>query len=103
MEFGFPLFVIDADVFKAYDCTEFKEIIRGADDAGIPRILTAAWIRELSNMSSRVILSSNSQSDYIKRFRSLLQGDPSAPSLFNLAGRSSGPFCGPLPFQGLGL
>ena len=85
IEFAFPLVIADMDIWKAYDSAEFSELLHAADRVHLPRILTAAWLRELSGMSSVFILSSSSQSEVVRRMRSLVQGDPiRPPSLFNL-------------------
>jgi hypothetical protein len=84
LEHGKPLFVADGDLEKAYDNTEFAEIVRGCLKAGVPRIVTAAWLRELAAMRSIFAISSSVQSDPLVRVRSLVQGDPSAPNLFNI-------------------
>ena len=85
IEFEFPLFICDGDLAKAYDYTEYSEVILGCEKAGVHRTLVAAWVRELSNMSSVFRISSLCESTAVRRFRSLVQGDPAAPSLFNLA------------------
>ena len=84
IELAFPLVIADVDIWKAYESAEFSELLHAADRVHLPRILTAAWLRELLGMSSVFILSSSSQSEVVRRMRSLVQGDPSAPSLFNL-------------------
>ena len=85
IEFAFPLVIADMDIWKAYDSAEFSELLQAADRVHLPRILTAAWLRELSGMSSIFIMSSSSQSEVVRRMRSLVQGDPiRSLSLFNL-------------------
>eukprot|EP00973_Karenia_brevis_P092875 12414490-Karenia_brevis.AAC.1 len=49
----------------------------------VPRMLIAAWIREVRRTTSTVKLDDHVQSPPVHRTRSLLQGDPAAPTLFN--------------------
>ena len=85
IEHGISLFIADGDISKAYDFTEHLEVIKGCDTAGVHRALTAAWIREPAGMEAMFMISARTHSDRIARIRSLIQGDPSAPALFNLA------------------
>ena len=62
IEFAFRLVIADTDIWKAYDSAEFNELLQAADRVHLPRILTAAWLRELSGMSSVFIMPSSSQS-----------------------------------------
>jgi hypothetical protein len=50
---------------------------------GVPRILTSAWLREVHRGASCFVLDRCVTSDPVRRTRSLLQGDPAAPTIFN--------------------
>ena len=80
------MFVLDGDIHKAYDYTKHRQVIRGLQQKKtVPNILIAAWLREIRRVSSTFVLDSSSRSDPIKRTRSLCQGDPAAPTIFNCA------------------
>ena len=77
------LFVLDGDVFKVYDETTHSTFIKAAARKKLDRVLVAAWVREIRSMVSSFKLGSIS-TRYVKRERSLVQGDPAAPYLFNV-------------------
>jgi hypothetical protein len=81
-EFDFPLFIADGDVRKAYDFTEYGEVLKGGIAAGVHKALIAAWLRELANMATVFAIASRTSSDRVQRVRSLIQGDPAAPPPF---------------------
>ncbi|CAK0873857.1 unnamed protein product [Prorocentrum cordatum] len=85
LEWDLPLFVLDGDLLKAYDYTKHSTLLAGLDAKGAPRILSAAWLREIRRSGSIFALSEDIVSDCVRRSRSLLQGDPAAPVLFNVA------------------
>ena len=77
--------MLDGDLLKAYDYTRHSAVLAGLDAKGVPKILSAAWLRELGRCGSVFSLSEDIVSKPIRRIRSLLQGDPAAPFLFNVA------------------
>ena len=82
-EWDVPIFVLDGDIFKAYDHTRHQCVIDALRRKKVPRILIAAWLREWRRCSSVFQLGDRLESLPVSRSRSLLQGDPSAPALFN--------------------
>ena len=78
-----PLYVFVGDIYKAYDTTTHDRVVKALRQKKIPRILIAAWLREWRRCSSVFSAGSSIQSQPITRNRSLLQGDPSAPTIFN--------------------
>ena len=85
LEWRIPVFVLDGDIHKAYDFTRHTTVIDALEAKKTPRILTAGWIREFRTCSSVFVLDDHVRSAPINRTRSLLQGDPSAPAIFNAA------------------
>ena len=83
LEWDTPLFVLDGDLLKAYDFTEHGPMIDALLAKKVPRILVAAWVREVRRCKSIFQLESRVASVPVTRSRSLLQGDPAAPSIFN--------------------
>ena len=79
------LCVLDGDLLEIYDMTQRSRVIRSRRKKGIPHIVTAAWLRHHRKMSSTFVLDNATKSRPILRNRSLIQGDPAAPYLFELA------------------
>ncbi len=67
---------------KAYDYTKHKHILSTLINKGCPKPVVAAWIRELRGTKVKLKLA-DLETRAIHRTRSLLQGDPAAPTLFN--------------------
>ena len=78
------IYTLDGDIFKAYDTTKHMVFLNAARKRKVPRVIVAAWMRELRNMQSSFKLG-NIISKYITRDQSLVQGNPAAPYLFNLS------------------
>ena len=78
------LFVMDGDIKKAYDYVSHKAFAEAARENGISEILILAWLREWRSMKSIFKLDADTKSEEIERSRSLPQGDPAAPCLFNI-------------------
>ena len=78
------LYVMDGDIKKAYDFTSHKAFAEAARGQGMDEVLILAWLREWRRMKSVFRLDSETTSAEIQRTRSLPQGDPAAPMLFNL-------------------
>eukprot|EP00959_Pyramimonas_sp_CCMP1952_P209004 4372109-Pyramimonas_sp.AAC.1 len=72
------------DFHKAYDHVPHALIIRNHQRRGIPRIVTAAWLREIRGSVSEMLLPGLPPSRPVSRSRSPLQGDPEAPFQFSL-------------------
>ena len=83
LEWNIHIFGLDGDVFKAYDSTSHWLLIRALRRKGIHDIIIAAWLREVRRASSKVKLDAWTTSPELLRTRSLFQGDPAAPVLFN--------------------
>ena len=76
--------IVGGDIYKAYDHARHANIIRAGLKRGIPKILLAAWFRHIGRMTAKVQLDNQTETRGIRRWRSLIQGDPSAPFLFNV-------------------
>eukprot|EP00973_Karenia_brevis_P056106 7802722-Karenia_brevis.AAC.1 len=74
------LYVLDGDLYKAYDLVRHAVVVKGLRRKRVPDVLVAAWLREIRRSRSVFKLDRQVRSDPIARTRSLLQGDPSAPS-----------------------
>ena len=85
LERNTPFFVLEGDILKAYDYVRHSSVITGLHRQGVPDVLSAAWLRELRRSRSVFQFGSDVKSKPVARTRSLLQGDPSAPTLFNSA------------------
>ncbi len=72
------------DIKKAYDFTSHKAFAEAARSKGMDEVLILAWLREWTRMRSVFRLDTETTSGEVKRTRSLPQGDPAAPMLFNL-------------------
>ena len=83
IEWNVPIFVVDGAIHKAYDYTLHQEVIVGLQWKHVPNILIAGWLREIRRVSCTVILDPYIRSEPIRRTRSLYQGDPAAPYIFN--------------------
>ena len=75
---------MDGDIRKAYDYVSHKAFAEAARENGISEILILAWLREWRSMKSIFRLDADTKSEEIERSRSLPQGDPAAPCLFNI-------------------
>ncbi len=83
IEFNRDLYLLDGDVYKAYDCVDHAAWARAFETRGVPRFVTAAYIREVRRSRGVVKLPGMPAGDIIKRTRSMFQGDPQAPQNFN--------------------
>ena len=82
IEWQIPIWVLDGDIKKAYDFARHSVILKALLSHRCPRILAAAMIREQRRM--KVVLKlADQETEPISRNRALLQGDPSAPTVFN--------------------
>ena len=72
------------DIFKAYDTVDHETMTKAYDKTNVDRLFTAACIREVRNSQGKIRFPSLEPSRFIKRTRSLFQGDPSAPIAFNI-------------------
>ena len=84
LEWSDQLFILDGDLRKAYDYTRHAKLAAALEQKGAPSILTAAWLREFRRCASIFVLDQEVQSRKVLRTRSLPQGDPAAPELFNV-------------------
>ena len=84
VEFDDPLFIFDGDLHKAYDKVKHVDWIRCHERRHIPKIITAAWVREVRRGKAQFKLPGLPSSPAVSRERSMVQGDPEAPKNFNL-------------------
>jgi len=84
LEWDLPIWIFDGDIKKAYDFTSHRVVLDSLLEANCPRVIAAAFVRELAGTGIKMRLGSLT-TDRITRTRALFQGDPSAPALFNLA------------------
>ena len=75
---------MDGDTKKAYDFVSHKAFVEAAAEKGFDEVLILAWLREWRSMKSIFRLDKEAASEEIPRTRSLPQGDPAAPMIFNL-------------------
>ena len=67
-------------------------------------MIIAGWLREIRHCTSTFVLDNEVKSDRIPRTRSLLQGDPAAPAIFNAAlDIPAGRFCKHARRKGWGI
>ena len=83
IEWNLHIFGLDGDVYKAYDSTAHALVISSLREKGVHDLLIAAWIREIRRSSSAIKLDAETTSAGVRRTRSLFQGDPAAPTIFN--------------------
>ena len=83
VEFEESVFMFDGDLHKAYDRVKHSHWIRCHAKRGIPRVVTAAWIREVRRGRALFKLPGLSPTDGVFRERSMVQGDQEAPKNFN--------------------
>ncbi len=76
--------IMDGDITKADDFTSHKAFAEADKSKGMDEVLFLAWLREWRRMGSVFRLDTETTSGEVKRTRSLPQGDPAAPMLFNL-------------------
>ena len=84
LEFGVPLFCFDGDLWKAYDCVCHAKQADAFSQAGVPRALTAAMIREVRRSAGCLKLPRLPDSRPLQKSRSIQQGDPEGPTKFNI-------------------
>ena len=46
IEWDIPVFILDADLAKAYDFTKHSLVMAALTEKGVPAIIVAAWVRE---------------------------------------------------------
>ena len=83
IEWNIHLFGLDGDVYKAYDSTSHALVISSLRSKGVHDVLIAAWLREIRHSASSIKLDAGTMSKGVRRTRSIFQGDPAAPSIFN--------------------
>ena len=84
IEFDRDVFIFDGDIWKAYDTVEHAVWAEARLAKGVPRIIVAAYIREVRRAGSRHILPKMKPTKQVRRQRSMYQGDPEAPNQFNI-------------------
>ena len=73
IEIDEALFIFDGDLHKAYDKVRHTDWIRSHQRRGIPKILTAAWVREVRRGRAHMKLPGQPATSGIVRERSMLQ------------------------------
>ena len=83
LEWAVPIFILDGDITKAYDYTQHARMLDALMAKGLPDVLGAAIARETARARCKLRLGNLESQRLIGRSRSLWQGDPLAPKLFN--------------------
>ena len=83
IEWQIHLFVFDGNAHKAYDFTTHASIVQALDKRGVSRVLAAAWLWEIRRARCAFALDADTMSLPVSRTRSVFQGDPSTPAIFN--------------------
>ena len=78
---GEGIFILRQIIEKSH--TRHSRVLQALLSRGVKRPIAASWIREIRRQSSIFVLNSDTRSRPISRTRSLVQGDPAAPTLFN--------------------
>ena len=81
-EWDIPLYIMDADLPKAYDNTKHDVTAARLDKRGFPKFYTASIIRETRRSKVKVSMGAI-VTDPIMRGKSLCQGGADAPRIFN--------------------
>ena len=75
---------MDGDIKKAYDYASHCAFALAARERGTHEVLIHAWLREWRRMTIIFRLDTEATSGEVTRTRSLPQGDPAAPMIFNM-------------------
>ena len=78
------IFILDGDIDHAYDHTAHGLVLNSLDRRKVPRPVSESWIRCWRTMKSAFCLSPGCTTRAIRRTRSIPQGDPAGPDLFNV-------------------
>ena len=84
MEWAIPVWILDGDIVKAYDSTRHDKIYEALIHRGIPKVLAAGILRESVRPKAVIKIGQLRSEKALPRSRSLWQGDPVAPKLFNI-------------------
>ena len=82
-EWSVPVFVLDGDLHRAYDMIEHDKITRALQARAIPDIVVAAFVREVRRKTNVFKMGGGMTEEPVRRTRSLIQGMPSSPKIFN--------------------
>ena len=77
-----PLYVLEGDIFKAYDCINHMVGVNRLLRKGFRKVSIAAIFREIRRAKS-VVKPGDITTRSLTRTRSLCQGGPDAPKIFN--------------------
>ncbi len=78
------VYIMDGDIKKACDFVSRKAVAEAAREKGMDEVVVLTWPRYWRSMNIIFRLDAGTMSDEIERPRSLPQGDPAAPMIFNL-------------------
>ncbi len=78
------MFIMDGDIKKAFDYVSHKAFAEAMRGRGTHEAIINAWLREWRRMKSIFRLDKETASKPVNRTRSVPQGDPAAPMLFNV-------------------
>ena len=84
IEFQPHLFIFDGDVRKAYDHVLHDKWAKTLRKKGIPKIGVASFVREVRRGQAKMKIPGCPETRPVRRWRSLVQGDPEAPAHFNI-------------------
>eukprot|EP00973_Karenia_brevis_P005186 712462-Karenia_brevis.AAC.1 len=84
-EWDIPVWIIDGDVHKAYDSLEYVHALNGLVHHHCPKILASALAREWKHQRFLKLKFGSESTHFVNKNKALIQGDPSAPEIFNLA------------------
>ena len=85
IEWGGQLWVVDGDMHKACDNTQYSVALDGLIKHDCPRFFAAAFAREWKSQKSLKLKFGRSFAEPIIKTMALIQGDPAAPEIFSLA------------------
>jgi hypothetical protein len=84
LEWGQHIYdLLDGDIGEAYDNTTHGVIRQALAIKSVPELVIAAWVRETRKAKSMFKLDDTTTTDPVARTKSLLQGDPRSPNMFN--------------------
>ena len=77
--------ICDGYIYKAYDETNHIRVCNALIGKQVPQRAVGAWARDILESRSTFRLDQEAQTRLVYRTKSLLQGAPAAPAIFNAA------------------